>query len=331
MRCAASLISCLLLIRSFRIARESGIEPTSQFRKVGLTGRAQELAVPASGGGTMVDLTPQLRMQRSRGDAAVSLDVRRGQTALADLYQSGSAKAMLPRVPGPVPEIVFLNTSGGLTGGDRVGYALTLGPGCRAVATSQTAERAYASTGAVASFSFAADIGAGSRLDWLPQELLVYEDAHLSRQTTVDLAADATVLLVETVVLGRHAMGEDPRLSRLTDRRLVRREGRTVWAEALRLTPDWLGQGAAPALLGQARAFSVIALIGPGAEAAAPRVRATLTEPDCEAAVSGWDGKCITRLIAHDGWPLRRQVARVLDVLREAPLPRAWQMQGETR
>lgn len=278
----------------------------------------------------MVDLAPQVRMQRSRGEAAVRLDLRRGQTALADLAQAGSAKAMLPRVPGPVPEIVFLNTSGGLTGGDRISYDLTLGAGCRAIATSQTAERAYASTGAPASLSFAADVGTGGRLDWLPQELLLYEDSHLIRQTTVDLAEAATVLMVETVVLGRHAMGEAPLRARLTDRRLVRRSGRTVWAETLRLTPDWLATAGVPALLGPARAFSVIALIGPGAETAAPRIRACLTEPGCEAAVSGWDGKCITRIIAREGWPLRRQVARCLAVLRDAPLPRAWQMQGET-
>jgi urease accessory protein len=282
-------------------------------------------------GGEMVDLTPQIRMQRSRGETAVSLELRRGQTALADLHQSGSAKAMLPRVPGAVPEIVFLNTSGGLTGGDRISYAMTIGPGCRAVATSQTAERAYASLGPVATLGFGATVGAGGRLDWLPQELLLYEDAHLARQTTVDLATDATVLLVETVVLGRHAMGEAPRNARLTDRRLVRRDGRVIWAETLRLSPDWLEAAASPALLGPARAFSVIALIGPGAETAAPRVRAALTEPGCEHAVSGWDGKCITRLIAHDGWPLRRQVARVLGTLRDAPLPRAWQMQGDSR
>lgn len=279
----------------------------------------------------MVDLAPQVRMQRSRGEAMVRLDLRRGQTALADLHQSGSAKAMLPRVPGPVPEIVFLNTSGGLTGGDRIVYELGLGAGCRAVATSQTAERAYASTGALATLGFEATVGDAGRLDWLPQELLLYEDSNLLRQTTVDLAAGATVLMVETVVLGRHAMGEVPMQARLTDRRLVRREGRTVWAETLRLTPDWLSAAGGPALLGTARAFSVIALIGPEAETAAPRIRACLSEPGCEAAVSGWDGKCITRIIAREGWPLRRQIARILAELRDAPLPRAWQMQGESR
>lgn len=45
-----------------------------------------------------------------------------------------------------MPEVVFLNTSGGLTGGDVLNLSLDLGDGVRLTATTQTAERAYAST-----------------------------------------------------------------------------------------------------------------------------------------------------------------------------------------
>ena len=39
-----------------------------------------------------------------------------------------------------------------------------------------------------------------------------------------------------------------------------------------------------------------------------------------------FDGKLSVRLMAADGWPLRRQILRVLAVLREGPVPRVWQM-----
>jgi urease accessory protein len=32
------------------------------------------------------------------------------------------------------------------------------------------------------------------------------------------------------------------------------------------------------------------------------------------------------RLMAADGWPLRRQLLRLLAVLRDGPVPRVWQM-----
>jgi urease accessory protein len=75
-----------------------------------------------------------------------------------------------------------------------------------------------------------------------------------------------------------------------------------------------------------ARVLAVVVLVAPGAEDAAGPVRATLTEAGVEAAASGFDGRCLVRLLARDGWPLRRQLARVLGVLRPGPLPRVWQM-----
>jgi urease accessory protein len=45
-----------------------------------------------------------------------------------------------------------------------------------------------------------------------------------------------------------------------------------------------------------------------------------------EAGASGFDGKLTVRLMAADGWPLRRQLLRLLAVLRDGPVPRVWQM-----
>ncbi len=246
---------------------------------------------------------------------------------LLDLHQSGSAKAMLPRTT--TTEVVFLNTSGGLTGGDRLHYGLNLLAGARVTAMTQTAERAYASPGPAAAAEVTATLGPGAHLDWLPQETLIYEDSHLDRTTTIDLTADASVLLCETIVLGRHAMGEAPLRARLTDRRLVRRDGRPVWAETLRLDAGVLALGTQAARLGPARAFAVLALVAPSATDALGPLRAVLDEPGCDAAASAWNGKCVLRLMAHDGWPLRRQLARAMQVLRAAPLPRVWQLGGD--
>jgi urease accessory protein len=276
----------------------------------------------------MLDANATPILQRSKGVAFVALDMRAGRVRLMDLQQSGSAKAFLPRVAGDAPEVVFLNTSGGLTGGDSLAYRLNVGAGCRVTGTTQTAERGYASTGAEARVQVSAMVGAGGRLDWLPQETLLYEHAHVNRDTVIDLVGDAACVVVETIILGRHAMGERPCQARLTDHRMVRRDGRAVWAETLRIDADVLAQAGNAAILGGARAFAVLALVASGAADAVGPVRAVLDEVGCEAAASGWDGKCVIRILAQDGWPLRRQIARVLAVLRDGPLPRVWQMQG---
>lgn len=281
------------------------------------------------GGFQMLDGVALPEMQRSKGRAVASFDCARGKVRLVDLSQSGSAKAMLPRVSGDVPEVVFLNTSGGLTDSDLLEYRLSVGPGAKVTATTQTAERAYRSAGAAATVAVRADVGAGGHLAWLPQETILYENSHLRRSTQIDLAGDATCLLTESLVLGRHAMGEELHDARLRDSRLVRRDGRPIWAENLALDAAFLATAQTAALLGQARAFAVVALIGQGAADAVTRLRAELNEPGCEAEASGWDGKCIARIVARDGWPMKRQLHRALRVLHQGPLPRVWQMQGE--
>lgn len=276
----------------------------------------------------MFDQAPTAVMQRSRGIAQAAFSLREDAVRLDDLHQAGSGKAMLPRVAGPVPEVVFLNTSGGLTSGDRLDLSLHIGAGARVCATTQTAERAYSAEGDAANVAVTASVGAGGRLDWLPQETILYEHANLTRRTTIDLAGDASCLICESLVLGRHAMGEEPTAATLDDRRMIRRDGRPVWAEALRLNPAALSRRHDPALLGGARAMAVIAFVARGAEDALAPIREALREPGVIAAASGWDGRVLVRLMSHDGWPLRRQLAHILTLLSGRPLPRVWQMHG---
>jgi len=271
-------------------------------------------------------------MQRARGAARVALDGCGGgvgRARLGRLAQSGCAKAFLPRVTGPT-EVVFLNTAGGLTGGDRVRFALDLGAGARAIATTQAAERAYAALpgAAPARMDVALTVGAGGRLDWLPQETILYDAAALDRRTEVDLAGDAQVLLCETLVLGRAAMGERVTRLALRDLRRVRRAGRPVLADGVALDAGALAADDAGAGLAGARAVALLALVAPGAEAAVGPLRGVLagTDPGVRAAVSGWDGRCAVRIAGPDGWPVKRALAALLRHLREGALPRVWQV-----
>ena len=265
------------------------------------------------------------QMQRARGRAAVSLVLADGRARLKDLHQSGSAKVFLPRMHDAAPEVVFLNTAGGLTGGDRMEFALRLGPGVRATATTQTAERVYASARGRAGVTVAIEAGAGASVDWLPQETILFDRAGLDRTTRIDLAGDAACLMAETLVLGRAAMREVVADLDVTDRREVYRDGEPVLLEPLRIAREALDRRGAAAVLGGARALATVALVAPGAEDAEARVRAALGDAT-EAAVSAWDGKCVVRALAGDGFPLRRLVARVIAAFRPGPLPRVWQI-----
>ena len=258
----------------------------------------------------MLDAAPQ--MQRAKGRAHVAF----GPRGLVDLAQEGSAKVLFPR--GPRPEAVFLNTSGGLTGGDRLEISLRVE--APLTATTQTAERAYLSAHGPAHVSVRAEVGPGAALHWLPQETILFQGSDLDRETTIDLAAGATLLMCESLTLGRHAMGETLTEARLTDRRMVRRQGRPVWAEGQLLTPQILAR---PALLSHARAFGVLALVSQGAEDAG----ALPTTEGVRLERSSWDGRTLVRIAAQSGFALRRQMAALITHLAGA-LPRVWTSGG---
>ncbi len=258
--------------------------------------------------------------QRATGAAFVGLALRDGRVRVSGLRQQGSAKTILPHV-GAVPEVVFLNTSGGLTAGDRLHYGLAMAPGVKAVATTQTAERAYLAQDGHAQVQVSLQVGAGGWLDWLPQETILFQGAAVARTTRVELGRGAGCLLLEAVVLGRAAMQETVTQVAFSDRREVWQDGQLRLLEPLRLTDGALQTG--PAGLNGARAFASIAMLGQGVEDALLPVRAVL---GTGAAASAFDGKLMVRMMAGDGWPLRVQIARALAVLTGRALPRVWQM-----
>lgn len=265
----------------------------------------------------MLDATPLLH-QRTHGTAHIRLG---SDGALQTLFQKGSGKIMLPRCHGSVPEAVFLNTAGGLTGGDRLDYKIDLAAGTRLTATTQTAERAYASSGGAAEVDVTMTVGAGAHLDWVPQETILFDRSALHRTTRIDLAPGGTCLFAEMLTLGRAAMGERVVTLDVIDRRIVTRAGASLLVDPLRVTDSDLS-GGDPAGLGAAKALATVILVAPDVQDRLAALRRIL--PDT-AVASAWNGKLVVRAMSPDPYRLRRDVAAVLKHLRGVDLPRVWQ------
>lgn len=264
----------------------------------------------------MLDHSPSPVFERVKGAARVRL----GPDGLREMYQQGSAKVMLPKTDALMPEVVFLNTAGGLTSGDHLDYSLILEAEVSALAATQTAERAYRAMRGPAQVDLRFHLEPRAVLHWLPQETILFDHADLTRTTRVDLAGDAQVLMSEIVVLGRAAMGETVRALAFTDRRDIWRDGRLIHREAMSPDPE---QWQSKATLNGQAAFASLVMTGPGLSDALPAVRAVLTG---EAEVSAFDGRLTLRALAPDLFPLKRMMARVITTLTKAPLPRVWQI-----
>lgn len=249
---------------------------------------------------------------------------RRGtQTVIGDLRQEGSLKALFPQVRGVALDAVFLNTAGGLTGGDRMQIDVTATRDAHVVMSSQAAERAYrAQAGEVAQVTLRLSAEAGARIDWLPQETILFDHAALSRRMEIDLAADAAALIVEPVIFGRTAMGETVGTLQFSDQWRVRRDGVLVFADAVRLCGDAATQMARKAIGQGAAAMATILLAAPDAGAR----KGALALGGTSGASAIDDDLLLVRLLAKDGFDLRRQMIPVVSALADVPIPRVWRL-----
>ena len=268
---------------------------------------------------------PAVAQPRAIGRVRVAARLRNGQSRLADLHQSGSSKALFPRGEGPGVTAVLLNTAGGVTGGDRFETAAEATQGASLTLSTQAAERAYRAqpgeTGHIATRLTAAP---GATLHWLPQETILFDGARLVRRLDAELAADARLLAVEPMIFGRAAMGERLDSLHFHDSWRIRRDGRLVYADALRLDGAAAAILARPGTLAGAGAMASLLYTAPDAEARLAPLRALL--PATAGASLIRPGVLAARLAAPDGFTLRRALIPVLETLRGAPLPRVWML-----
>lgn len=264
-------------------------------------------------------------LERARGVVRVGLKTSGGATRLDTLFQEGTAKARLPNVArGSPPEIVLLNTSGGLTGGDTYEAEITLGAGTSATVTTQACEKVYKSAGGDAGVTTRLSLAPGAALAYVPQETIVYERGRIVRRLEVDMAEGSTLLAVEAFVLGRTARGERVTHGLVREDWRIRRGGALVYADALRL------DGAVDAALSRsvtgagAVALATLVLVAVDAEARVESVRDLLADPACEGGASAWNGLLAIRLLARDPAALRRRLVMLLPHVSGRAIPRVW-------
>jgi len=292
-------------------------------------------------------------LQRAVGELRVSVKRSGAETALDGLRQAGCLKARFPRrlVPGWI-DIVTLNTSGGIAGGDRLDMAFDIQAGARTTIAAQSAERFYRAmpNGAPSLVRSRLVVAGGAEAEWLPQHTILFDRCRMDRRLEVDVAADASFLGVETLVFGRAAMGERVREARIDDVVCVRRNGNLLLHDAIRLDGSIDDLLHRVAVGNGARALATVYNVSPAAALHLVAVRQVLaplslpagvTSPklarkpfagcadgsiaQIEFGASAWNDMMIVRILGSDSASVRRAVISALGVLRASrPLPRVW-------
>src|SRR5207237_2574478 len=261
----------------------------------------------------------------NRALGAVSFDVQLqdGATRRRRLHESGSLRVRFPSPEGDGLSAVLVNTAGGIAGGDRFDIEIAAGEGARLTLTTAAAEKVYRASGPAAQLNIALRAAAGAHLAWLPQETILFDRARIVRRIDIDLAEDASLLLCEIVVFGRAAMGEKMLHGEFVDRWRLRRGGKLVFAETVRLDGDIGAKLARPAIAKGGVAIAT-ALIVPGDEAVVERIREAAETFGGEVGISAWNGFAMARFCAQDAAALRADMMAVLGRASPAALPRLW-------
>ena len=260
---------------------------------------------------------------RARGAVVFDVHARDGVTRRGSLHESGSLRVRFPSPEAEGLSAVFVNTAGGIAGGDRFDVDITAGEDTALTLTTAAAEKIYRATDRPAELAISLKLAARAELAWLPQETILFDRAKVSRRIDIDVAGGASLLLCEMVVFGRTAMGERMMQGSFVDRWRVWLGGKLVYAETVRLEGD-IGDKLAQRAIGKGAAAIATVLIVPGDQALVERIREAAENFGGEVGISAWNGFAMARFCAQDAARLRADIVAVLSRAGGPPLPRLW-------
>jgi urease accessory protein len=260
---------------------------------------------------------------RADGEIRASFVRLAKRTALAQAFERGGLRLRCPNMAHRC-EAVLINTAGGIAGGDRARYAFAIGDDARVTLTTQAAEKVYRTLGPISHAEIALSLASSARLEWIPQETILYDGARFNRKLEADLASDAALLLVESVVFGRLAKGESVTTGLFRDRWRIRRQSRLIFAEEAQVMGNIAQTLDRPAVGGGARMIACMLYAAQDAESYLAATRSALASSTAQWGASAWNGVLLVRILSPSPDRVRSAMIDVLKVLRGCDAPRVW-------
>ena len=261
------------------------------------------------------------------------------RTVMTERLHFGPLRILKPLYPegDAICHAVIVHPPGGIVAGDSLALNVRVDSGAQVLVTTPGAQKWYRSTGASASATTRLHIDDDARLEWMPQETIVFDGARAWQTLEITLALKARFFGWEMLCLGRTTRGERFTTGEFRQRiRLVRSHGGApIWRESMVLN------GGDPLLhspLGF-RGMPVTAtawIVLPDDEAGAAtavvlaRVRAALGDDPCAAASSPEVGLIVVKTMGDAPEAVRNFLIAVWKKIRlrvfarEAISPRIW-------
>jgi urease accessory protein len=131
---------------------------------------------------------------------------------------------------------VLVHTAGGLVGGDGLEVQLAAAPQAQVLVTTAAASKVYGSSAeAPSSQTVEITLASDSCLEWMPQETIVFNQAHYQQQLRVTLAPGAIWGGWEITRFGRSARGETFECGHWRSQLEVWQNGQPLWCDRQQL------------------------------------------------------------------------------------------------
>jgi urease accessory protein len=253
-----------------------------------------------------------------------------GTTRLVERTHTGPLRVQKPLYPESkrVCHAIVVHPPGGVVGGDELSITAGVGANAAAFITTPGAAKWYKANGHVSRQDVRLEAGNHASLEWLPQETIFFDGAHVRLDNTIELGSDATYIGCEILCFGRTASGESFSSGRIEQRTSIRRDGRLVWFEQGALA----GGGASmTSSLGLAGKTVCATLIGVGKAVPAAIVHAMREGVDSRTfGVTQLKSVVVARYLGDSSETAKHLMTRAWQHLRpaltgrEAVLPRIW-------
>lgn len=251
-----------------------------------------------------------------------------GTTRLMERVHSGPLRVQKALYPegARICHAIIVHPPGGVVGGDRLSVRASAGPSTHAFLTSPGAAKWYRANGKVSRQEVLIDAGAGAAVEWMPQEAIFFNGAHVALEQRIELAPDASYIGCDILCLGRRASGESFENGTIAQHTQIRRGGKLLWWEQGALDG---GSAAMHSPFGLNGASVCATLVGVGKPAGAALLDA-MRALDPALGVSQVKSVLVARYLGKDSESARHAMFGVWQLLRPhllgcaAPLPRIW-------
>lgn len=177
------------------------------------------------------------------GDLRLRLAPRGSRTVAVDQYHEGALQTLRPMYLDDTGQVCYqiVNPGGACLRGDRYRIEVELAAGAHALLTTQSATKVYRTPQVHAEQHLTVRLGSDSVLEYLPDPLILYRDAHFRQFGTVDMDSSSTLVMSEIVTPGWAPDGSVFAYERLRMRNEIQVDGRLLAIDNLVVAPAEAG------------------------------------------------------------------------------------------